>query len=286
MKIRVLGLSGLMMLGVLCSALPSHAADKPDAKGTKMGVYIRMLNAWTNEIGELRETYFQVVDKQAGITCKERNIRMLRVAPVPQPGDDLSVKDLPKFRTAKFLGDDCKRGKEIHAMLLETWPKYFQAERDVRAAVEKYVAERDLVKLAEAEKKFGKGSFHWYEQKLLLDAKALIAAVEAAAAAPLGDAAPLHTAAAALQKTHDELKPLFQKFAARDDAGDTSAWSYMIYHASELARDSESRAKRMDDEIKKKSINPYAKGEIEKLIKTYNDMVGAANRVTFSKAMK
>ena len=42
----------------------------------------------------------------------------------------------------------------------------------------------------------------------------------------------------------------------------------------------------MDDEVKKKSINPYAKGEIEKLIKSYNDMIGAANRLTFSKAMK
>ena len=45
-------------------------------------------------------------------------------------------------------------------------------------------------------------------------------------------------------------------------------------------------AKRMDDEVKKKSINPYAKSEIEKLIKSYNDMIGAANRLTFSKSMK
>lgn len=156
----------------------------------------------------------------------------------------------------------------------------------MRAAVEKYTDEQELVKLAEAEKKYGKASFHWYERKLLLDAKTLVKAVEVAAREPLGDPAPLHAAAAALQKTHDELKPLFQKFAARDDAGDTSPWSYMLTYASELARDAESRAKRMEDEVKKKSINPYAKSEIDKLIKSYNDIVGAANRLTFSKAMK
>jgi hypothetical protein len=254
------------------------------------------------------------------MTCKESSIRSLQVAPIPRPGEDLTVKDLPKFRAAikkapkldtdaaatqmidsvalifavdnnyfqlsKFLGDDCKRGKEINAMLLETWPKFFQAEHEVRAAVEKYTDEQELIKLTEAEKKFGKTSFHWYERKLLLDAKALIKAVQTAAREPLGDPAPLHSAAAALQKTHDELKPLFQKFAARDDAGDTSSWSYLLSYAHDLARDTEARARRMEDEVKKKSINPYAKGEIEKLIKSYNSMVGAANGLTFSKAMK
>ena len=190
------------------------------------------------------------------------------------------------FYGSKFLGDDCKRGKEINAMLLETWPKFFQAQREVRAAVEKHTEEQGLVKLAEAEKKYGKGSFHWYERRLLLDAKTLVKAVETAGREPLSDPAPLHAAAAALQKTHDELKPLFQKYAAQDDTLDASPWSYMIYSANELARDAASRAKRMDNEVKKQSINPYAKSEIEKLIKSYNDLVGAANRLTFSKAMK
>jgi len=319
-KMRSAWLSVGLSIGVLCGALPAHAADKPDAKAAKIGLYIHMINAWVNQVGEHESSFFQVVDKKTGITCKEPNIRMLQVAPIARPGEDLTVKDLPKFRAAlkkapkldtdaaaaqmidavalifavdnnyfydsKYLGDDCKRGKEIHAMLLETWPKFFHAEHEIRAAVEKYTAEQDLVKLAEAEKKYGKGSFHWYERKLLLDAKALIKSVEEAAREPLGDPAPLHAAAAALQKTHDELKPLFQKFAAGADAGDTSAWSYMMSYASELARDAESRAKRMDAEVKKKSINPYAKGEIEKLIKSYNDLVGAANRLTFSKSMK
>jgi hypothetical protein len=319
-KMRTTWLSVWLAVGALCSAVPAQAADKPDAKGAKMGVYIRMINAWVNTVDDRRSQYFQVVDKKTGITCKEQYIGRLQVAPIARPGEDLTVKDLPKFRAAlkkapkldtdaaatqmidavalifavdnnyfydaKYLGDDCKRGKEVNAMLLETWPKFFHAEHEVRAAVEKYTDEQELVKLAEAEKKYGKGSFHWYERKLLLDAKALIKAVETAGREPLGDPAPLHAAAAALQQTHDELKPLFQKFAARDDAGDTSPWSYMLSHASDLARDAESRAKRMADEVKKKSINPYAKGEIEGLIKSYNDMVEAANRLTFSKAMK
>jgi hypothetical protein len=184
------------------------------------------------------------------------------------------------------LGDDCKRGKEINAMLLETWPKFFHAEHEVREAVDKYTDEQELVKLAEAEKKYGKGSFHWYERKLLLDAKTLIKAVEAARREPLGDPAPLHAAAAAVQKTYDELHPLLQKFSARDDSGDTSDWTYMVTYARELAEGTEARATRMDEEVKKKSINKYAKDEIEKLIKSYNDMIGAANRLTFSKAMK
>lgn len=317
---RAACLSAALTISALCSAAPAHAADKPDAKAAKMSLYIRMINAWVNTVDDQRTSYFQVVDKQTGITCKEKNVRMLKVAPTGAPGQDLSVKDLPKFRDAlkkapkldtdvaatqmidavalilavdnnyfyssKFLGDDCKRGKEINAMLLETWPKFFKAQQEVRAAVEKYTDEQELLKLLDAEKKFGKGSFHWYERKLLLDAKTLVKAVDVAAREPLGDPAPLHAAAAALQKTHDELKPLFQKFAARDDAGDTSAWSYLVVYADDLARGAESRAKRMDDEVKKQKINPYAKGEIEKLIKQYNDMVGAANRLTFSKAMK
>jgi len=319
-KMRAVWLSGWLAIGAMCSALPAHAADKPDAKAAKIGLYIHMINAWVNTIGDQRSAFFQITDKKTGITCKERGIRMLHVAPTPRPGEDLTVKDLPKFRDAlkkapkldsdaaatqmidaaslifavdnnyfydsKFLGDDCKRGKEINAMLLDTWPKFFRAEHEVREAVEKYASEQELVKLADAEKKFGKGSFHWYQRRLLLDAKTLIKAVEAAGREPLGDPAPLHAAAAALQKTHDEFKPLFQKFAARDDAGDTDAWSYMVSYAHDLARDAESRAKRMDDEVKKQSINPYAKGEVEKLIKLYNDMIGAANRLTFSKAMK
>lgn len=317
---RAACLSAALAIGTLCSAAPAHAADKPDAKGAKMGLYIRMINAWVNKVDDQRTRYFQTVDQQTGITCKEKGLRLLQVAPVGTASEDLSVKDLPKFRDAlkkgpkldtdvaakqmidsvalifavdnnyfynsKFLGDDCKRGKEINAMLLETWPKFFKAQQEVRAAVEKYTDDQELVKLAEDEKKYGKGSFHWYERKLLLDAKTLIKAVDAAAREPLGDPAPLHATAAALQKTHDELKPLFQKFAARDDAGDLSAWSYLLVYANDLARETESRAKRMGDEVKKQKINPYAKKEIEKLIKQYNDMVGAANRLTFSKAMK
>ncbi|MEO8901108.1 MAG: DUF3829 domain-containing protein [Polyangiaceae bacterium] len=317
---QALRLSWLVAFGVLGVARSARAADKVDAQGAKIGVYIHMINAWVNQIGGSRSSYFDVVDKQAGLTCKESNIRALRVAPVGRPGEALSVKDLPKFRAAlkkapaldsdaaatqmvdamaqflavdnsyfydsKFLGDDCKRGKEIHAMLLATWPKFFQAEQDVRAAVEKYTDAQELVKLSDAEKKYGKGSFHWYDRKLLIDAKRLVKAVEAAGREPLGDPAPLHTAAAALQKTYDELHPLYEKFASRDDAGDTGEWAYMLAHAHDLARDAEARAHRMDDEVKKKSINPYAKGEISTLVKTYNDMIAAANDAPFSKTMK
>ncbi len=317
---QLLRLSGVVAFVVLGLAHAARAADKVDAKGAKIGLYIHMINAWVNPIYDSRSSYFQVVDKKAGLTCRESNIRALRAAPVGRPGEDLSVKDLAKFRAAlkkapaldsdaaatqmvdamaqmlafdnnyfydsKFLGDDCKRGKEVHALLLATWPKFFQAEQDVRAAVEKYTDEQELVKLSDAEKKYGKGSFHWYDRKLLMDAKTLIKAIEAAGREPLGDPAPLHADAAALQKTYDELSPLYQKFASRPDAGDTGDWAYLLSYAHDLARDAEARAHRMDDEVKRKSANPYAKGEITALVKTYNSMIEAANRVTFSKTMK
>src|ERR1041384_623337 len=95
---RAAWLSGWLAIAAMLGAGPAHAADKLDAKATKMGVYVRMLNAWVNTVDEQRTSFFDTVDKKTGITCKESSIRMLRVAPVAQPGEDLTVKDLPKFR--------------------------------------------------------------------------------------------------------------------------------------------------------------------------------------------
>jgi hypothetical protein len=315
---KTLGFVG--MVGALLGGFSGVAhAEKADPLGAKMGVYIRMINTWSNPVFESRSRYFDVVDGKVGITCKEQSIQSLQTAPFGY--SDMTVKDLPKFRSAlkkgpkldsdgaalkmldamdqilkvddrvthyfslaKYKADDCARGKEIHATLLAAWPKFAEGDKEVRAVVEKYSDDQALVKLADAEKKFGKG-LHFYQRRLLIDAKALIKAVDGTDKA-LADPAPVREKAAALQKSYEEVKPLFTKYNARDDAGDTAAYSYMLSHVQELVAGAERRAKSIDDDIKRKVVGKYASSEVRQLVDIYNKFVESSNRVEFGKAMK
>jgi len=311
---------GAIVATFLLLLVSNARAEKPNPLAGKMGLYIHMINAWGNSVHRSREDFYQVVDAKVGLTCKESKIGMLQTAPFGYT--DATVKDVDKLRAelkkapkldtdaaanrmldamrdiftidnrvthyfsnAKFQADDCKRGKEMQATLLVAWPKFFAAEQELRGVVEKYSDERDIVRLAEAEKKFGKG-LHYYQLRLLIDAKALIRVIDVKLSDVPQDPSPIREKAAALKKSHAEVQPIFTKFAARDDAGDTAAFSYMFSHVRELYEGAERRAHSMDDDIRRKGVNKYSASEISKLIKSYNDMVEASNRIEFSKAAK
>jgi len=309
----------LLALSLLVIAGPARA-EKPTPLEAKMGLYIHMINAWSNSVPRSREDYYQVVNPKVGVTCKESNIRQLETA--PNLYTDNTVKEVEKLRAqlkkgpkldsdvaanqmldamaaifavddrvthyfslSKYEGDDCKRGKEIEATLLANWPKFFAAEKELRAVVEKYSDEQDSVRLKEAEKKYGQG-LHYYQWRLLIDAKALIRAVDIKLSDTPQDPAPVRAAGAALKKSYDEAYPVFVKVRVRDDVGDTSPWSEMLSHVRELYEAAERRAKTMDEDIQHKRVNKYSGSEIEKMIKMYNDMVDSANRIEYAKNVK
>jgi len=309
----------LLALALLTLAGPARA-DKPTPLQAKMGLYIHMINAWGNSVPRSREDYYNVVNPKVGLTCKERNVSQLETAPFGYT--DNSVKDVEKLRAqlkkapkldsdaaanqmldamaaiygvddrvnhyfslSKFEADDCKRGKEMEAILLASWPKFFAAEKEIRAVVEKYSDDQDVVRLSEAEKKFGKG-LHYYQWRLLIDAKALIRAVDVKLGDTPPDPAPIRQTGAALKKSYDEAYPVFVQVRVRDDAGDTGPWSYMLSHVKELYEAAERRAKSMDEDIQHKRVNKYSGSEIEQMIKMYNEMVDSANHIEYPKSVK
>ena len=186
------------------SALAEGAKQTP--KEAKIGVYIDLINSESNHLLDNYEGYIhRVKDLQKGPTCKElgsqqwlssmgpsmpESIAGYRKAIAKQPKLEVDAAVLQMvdaldalykpvgeasdyYFMSKFNKDNCKRGDELHPILMSGWTKYIQAEHLVREYLDKYTDERDTAELTLVQKKFGK-ALHYYQQKLMIDAKALI----------------------------------------------------------------------------------------------------------------
>jgi hypothetical protein len=201
-------LVGLAVGGTLAQ---NARAAKPTAKEAKVNIYVEILNSESKYIFDNRATYAKWVDMKNGPTCNEIGLRQpssvgdsapdryahyrKELAKKPKLDADEAalqmVEALEQLRlpvneasdyyfTRKFRQDACKRGKELHPLMVAGWQKFVQGDSVVRTFVEKANDEREAADIAGAEKKYGKG-FHYTQFKLMADGKATIRALEAQA---------------------------------------------------------------------------------------------------------
>ena len=311
-------LSGVLGFVLFVSASPSSAAGKPSPKEAKVGVYIGIINAESNHLLQNYEGYTKrVKDLQKGPTCQElgpqswvssmgavnERVAVYRKGLAKQPKleadsaitemvDALDALYKPVAEAAdyyflsKFEKDHCKRGLELHPLLMAGWTKYIQAERVVRAFVDKYTDERDATELTAAEKKYGK-ALHYYHQKLMLDAKALIKVGNARQP----DLAELRTRGATLQTTLSDADPVVQKAKKGKDADALYQGGYeqLLHYGGQLKSATDEVIRVLDKEAKdpKSLLGSNSKSAaFGNLLTAYNALVEQSNQTMYTKTMK
>lgn len=303
----------------LAVAMTSEAAAKPSDKDLKVNTYVQIINDWSNYVYDNRSRHAKwVSDMNTGPTCKERGIsgpsgvgddaaqtyQAFRKAMKKGPKLDAdeaalqmvtALEELIKpvkeatdyFDRAKYKSDDCKRGKELHTILVATWNKYIEGDRKVRAFVDKYNDERQAAELADDLKKYGK-KLRYYHHKLPIDAKALIRAVDAVPANK-SDTTDVRAAMAALAQSLSEVKPIVaqEKKGKNSDALYQGGYEQFVMYAGRFKDDVDEWVKAVDEEVKDPKAN---KGHRERartsLIGSYNSFVDQTNQTMFSKGMK
>jgi hypothetical protein len=324
-----------MSMGLVLG-LASHAWAKPSAKDVKVNAYVEIINAWSNHVYDNRDRYAKwVADMQAGPTCKERDISSpssigesarddfkayrKAIAKAPKLEADeaalqmvTALEELMKpvseasvyYHGNKYRQDGCKRGKELHPIILAGWSKFIQGDRAVRAFVEKYNDERQATELADAAKKYGK-KLHYHHLKLAMDGKALVRAVDVVRATPKPDLLPLRGVLATFQQTLTDTKALVdkEKGGKNADALYQGGYEQMVKTAESYKEAVDQLIKAIEAEAKappkpapkstsKTPPKPQATspGERERagaqVIDAYNRMVDEANKTTFSTGMK
>lgn len=292
---------------------------KPNPKDEKVNTYIQLLNSWSSYIYDNSSRYAKwVADINAGPTCKERNLSAPSAvgdsAPATYQGLRKALKKAPKldadepalqmvtaleelikpvkeasdyYSGHKYLQDGCKRGTELHPILLAGWNKYIKADEQVRVFVEKYNDERQNAELKESEKKYGK-KLRYYHLKLPMLSKGLISAVDLLPESS-SDTSGVGKALDALAQTLSETQAVVaeEKKGKNSDALYEGGYEQFVKYASWYKEAVEAWLKAVAAEAK----NPKAsQGERERtrkrVLESYNLFIEQANKTAFSKAMK
>jgi hypothetical protein len=231
----------LALLGLVLSSPSLARAEKPTPKDLKVGTYVEIINAWSNYVFDNQARYAGWVDMKAGPTCKETKMsppsavgdsapddyKAFKKALAKKPkleADDAAIqmvttleemmkpiKDASDYYHGREHREDgCKKGKELHSVLVGLFAKYAEADKSVRAFVEKVGSERQAAELTAAEKKHGK-RLRYYHLKLPMDAKVVVRRFEEHASEQKPDLAPVREALAGFVKSLDEVKPIVDK---------------------------------------------------------------------------
>jgi hypothetical protein len=282
-------------------------AAKPTPKDAKVNAYVEIINSWSNYVFENRARYAGwVADMKAGPTCKELHISAPSAvgdsAPETYKGYRKALGKKPKldaddaalqmvtaleemikpvsdaseyYHGHAHLEDGCKRGKELHPVLLAAWAKYEEADRTVRAFVEKANDERQATELASAQKKYGK-ALHYYHLKLPMDGKVLVRAVEAAKA----DVGPVREALTAFSQTLTEVTAVVakEKQGKNSEALYEGGYEQLVTRAGWFKDAVESLLKATGQDDRSRAG--------KQVIGAYNDMIDQSNKTMFSKSMK
>jgi len=314
-------LSAVLFASLASTAVEAHAAGKgPTAKEAKINAIIAMINSESNHVYKNYSTYKKIVVDPRGPTCKELDLQRLvsgmgDSAPERYAGYRKSFKKAPKLEIdeqalamvaaseelyepeneassyyfkREYTKDDCKRGVELHSQLMGGWTKFIEAERNVRAFIDKYTDERDTAELAKTQKKYGKG-LHFYHSKLMMDAKALVRLTDAS---PL-DAAKMKTQLDAYDVVVGEAQALVKKEKEAKKNADAiyqGGYQQFVDRASRYKDSIKELLRVLDEEAKDpkaaKTMPDRRKRSYENLVNSYNGLVDQSNRVMYSKTMK
>ncbi|MEZ4399970.1 MAG: DUF3829 domain-containing protein [Kofleriaceae bacterium] len=326
------------LVAVLAIAVPTPAHAKPDAKQAKVNVYVDMLNNWSSYVYKARNQYGDVIDLAKGPTCKESNLRgpsamgpsakqtfatyQKDLAKKPALPVDAAAKEMaavlvelwePTNEASDYYGkrqwrdDDCKRGQELHARLVELWARYATADREVRAFVEKYNDDLQAAAIGKTKKKYGP-KFRYHYELLLLDGKAMVRTFDAELGAAQPNVEAIKTALAGFEATLAATEALLAK--DRNNAKIYNelyqgGYTQFVKHAGWFRDAIASTLKVIEEPPAKPPAKPLApdkqkaaderaaKQRMEKLareskqtIDAYNRMIDAANAVRISTKVK
>jgi hypothetical protein len=310
---------GLLGLSLTLGAASASAQSKPTPKEQKISTYVDMINKSSNYLFENYDRYSKrVVDLKKGPTCKELGPQSWisgmgpssperyagyrkALAKQPKLASDAAALEMLEalealykpeneaseyFFQSKFKQDNCKRGGELHAVLMANWTKYMRAEQVVRAFLDKYGDERDTTELDKAQKKYGK-ALHYYHQKIMIDAKALIRVAND----KQFDVEAVRARAAAFAPTLAEAKAIVEKEKKGKNAEALYQGGYeqMLYYAGNLQQSVNEVLRVVDEEAKdpKAAARTNARPQAMKnMITAYNGLVDQSNKTLYSKNMK
>jgi len=309
-----------VLLALLLSAGVSAAAGASNPKEAKVSAYIELINQESNHLLQNYDGYSQrVKDLRAGPTCKEtggaqswlssmgpsapERVAKYRKLLAKQPKLEADAAALEMvdaldslykpvseasdyYFLSKFKQDDCKRGHELHPLLMAGWTKYMKAERVVRAFLDKYTDERDAADLKDLQKKYGK-LLHYYQRKLMVDAKALIRVSDVAQLDPAVVRSALATFGTSLAEARVVVEK--EKKGKNADALYQGGYEQLLTHAGWLKDAVDEVLRVVDNEAKdpksaaRTNSRPTA---MQNLLTAYNGLVDQSNQTMYSKSMK
>lgn len=308
----------MVLLVVTSASQAATPAQTP--KQAKVSAYIEIINQESNHLLANYDGYTKrVKDLQAGPTCKETGgsqswlssmgpsapERVAKykklLAKAPKLEADAAALEMVDaldglykpvaeasdyYFLSKFKKDDCKRGLELHPLLMAGWTKYIKAEQVVRAFLDKYTDERDAAELKDLQKKYGK-ALRYYHRKLMVDAKALIRVSDAAPPDP----GLIRPVLATFTTTFDEATAVVNKEKKGKNANALYQGGYeqMLKNGgwfkdavNEVLRVVDNEAK--DPKAAARTSNRAT--AMKNLLTGYNGLVEQSNQTMYSKTMK
>jgi hypothetical protein len=310
----------LSLAAVLLAPAPAHAKG-PTPKEQKINAYVQIINGESNHVFETRKNYAAwVASMKTGPTCKETKLRgpgsvgdsaperwkKYRAALAKKPKleadqaalemvDALEALYKPQNEASEYYyknlhtKDACKKGQELHPLLVAGWTKFAQADRLVRDFVEKHQDETDVTELAGIEKKYGK-RLRYFHRKLLLDGKFLVREADAQTKQATPDVAAIRGKLTPFVQSLDEAKALVatEKKGKNSEALYQGGYEQLLTRAgwykdavNELLRQLENPTKE-----KQNAVDERRKRAVEQVIKSYNGMIEQSNGVGYTKNMK
>ena len=310
-----------LVAALLAPAAAGAKPKGPTPKEQKINVYVQIINAESNHVFEVRRNYAAWVSSmKTGPTCKENGLRgpgsvgdsaperyaKYRAALAKKPKlevdqaalemvDALEALYKPQNEASEYYyknqhtKDACKKGQELHPLLVAGWTKYTQADRALRAFVEKHQDETDETELAGIEKKYGK-RLRYLHRKLLLDGKFLVRETDAQSSKATPEVAAIRGKLTPFVQTLDDTKALVatEKKGKNSEALYQGGYEQLLTKAgwykdavNELLRQLETPSKE-----KQSAIDERRKRAVEQVIKAYNAVIEQSNSVGYTKNMK
>lgn len=281
--------------------------------GQKLTAYVELGNRFFDRVYSSRRRYFSwLADPKAGPTCKERHIsyglytisktgkaaEKLQKANEMKPGmkklEDAATKVLvaldklePLLKKASryysqkdYKDDKCKKAQEMHPKLVALFGDFEASEKIFSAIVFKTSRGLHQRLLASIQKKHGKDHQRYYHKKVSLDARTLLRLLPEGKAA----AATAGKALAAFDKLVQEMDSNAKK------GKEPSGYSSFRRSANGFVTACKERVRRL------KSGKAYSKsnlrsikggsgwmvrGSYAKVIRAFNSLIDAANRVRY-----
>jgi hypothetical protein len=295
------------------------ALSEDDKLGMKLSGYIDCINGPSSSVLDSASRYFQWVDREKGLTGKERNVYGLYdhdlhttcVEGIAKSNDaDPDDPELEKAATAwldaykavqplihdaygyydeeDYKDDDFAKGKEMHDGLVKAFDAFREADlalRNVVAAKNDALQER---RLAQLEKDEGR-KLRFQQANLMAKAKVLMAATEAPSFEAL-DLPKLEKALEAYSAALDETEKYVKANEAEADT--VMMFDSFVSEAGDFRKTAKELMRRKRDnkgfsksELRKigTSAGWMVDGSPDKLNRDYNDLVNRSNGLSWTR---